>query len=115
MKKGLKAKWILALISGKYQQTKETLRNQDGYCCLGVLADVSKCGVWDNHDDDGTWQTHYQYHTSHKGEDGFNKNLLSKPLLRDLGLADEEQQFLSKQNDDGEDFETIADWIIENI
>ena len=36
----LKQQWIEALRSGKYQQTVECLRDADGYCCLGVLADI---------------------------------------------------------------------------
>jgi hypothetical protein len=36
----LKKKWVEALRSGKYEQTKECLHNDDGYCCLGVLADI---------------------------------------------------------------------------
>lgn len=29
-------KWIKTLRSGKYNQTKDVLQNEDGYCCLGV-------------------------------------------------------------------------------
>ena len=32
--------WIKALRSGKYQQTRHALRNEKGYCCLGVLCDI---------------------------------------------------------------------------
>ena len=37
--------WVDALRSGKYKQTKETLKGElpeggVGYCCLGVLADI---------------------------------------------------------------------------
>lgn len=33
-------KWINALRSGEYAQTKECLQNSDGYCCLGVACEV---------------------------------------------------------------------------
>lgn len=33
----IKAKWIAALRSGKYQQTKGVLKDHGGFCCLGVL------------------------------------------------------------------------------
>lgn len=38
-----KAKWIAALRSGDYKQTKNALKNSysDSYCCLGVLCVVS--------------------------------------------------------------------------
>jgi hypothetical protein len=31
---------IKALRSGEYKQTKETLQDKDGYCCLGVMCAV---------------------------------------------------------------------------
>lgn len=33
-------KWIQALDSGKYKQSKGELQNRDGYCCLGVACRV---------------------------------------------------------------------------
>lgn len=41
------AKWIAALRSGKYQQTFSELKSADGgFCCLGVLCDISGVGRW---------------------------------------------------------------------
>lgn len=38
MDKKLKAKWVEALVSGKYQQIQGRLHDGvGGYCCLGVL------------------------------------------------------------------------------
>lgn len=36
----LKDLWLKALRSGEYEQTRETLFDGKGYCCLGVLCDV---------------------------------------------------------------------------
>lgn len=33
-------KWITALRSGKYNQTRSTLQDSKGYCCLGVACDL---------------------------------------------------------------------------
>lgn len=33
-------KWTDALRSGKYKQTKNTLQDAKGYCCLGVACDL---------------------------------------------------------------------------
>ena len=46
-------KWIKALRSGKYKQTKDTLCNdkRNSFCCLGVLCDVLKIPY--TVDDDG--------------------------------------------------------------
>lgn len=40
MKPEIKEKWIAALISGDYKQTKFRLRDQSGFCCMGVLCDL---------------------------------------------------------------------------
>jgi len=38
----LAVKWIAALRSGEYKQTKGALRKADGFCCLGVLCDLTR-------------------------------------------------------------------------
>jgi len=38
----IKAKWVAALRSGVYKQTRENLKDDDGFCCLGVLCKISK-------------------------------------------------------------------------
>jgi len=40
MKADLKAKWVEALRSGKYEQGRGALLNDGKYCCLGVLCEV---------------------------------------------------------------------------
>lgn len=42
----LVTKWIEALESGTYSQTKERLHDQRGYCCLGVLCNVVDPSAW---------------------------------------------------------------------
>lgn len=46
MKKAIAFKWATALESGEYKQGREALRKGKSYCCLGVLCDLSKQGVW---------------------------------------------------------------------
>lgn len=41
MNKALKKEWIEALLNGNYAQTRQTLHNNKGYCCLGVLCAVA--------------------------------------------------------------------------
>lgn len=36
----VKARWVAALRSGKYRQTRMALKDRTGYCCLGVLCDL---------------------------------------------------------------------------
>lgn len=40
MDPNVKAEWLTALRSGDYKQTKGALRDNTGYCCLGVLTDL---------------------------------------------------------------------------
>lgn len=48
LKPEIKQKWIKALRSGEYQQTKGRLKRDDGFCCLGVLCDVYDPSGWVN-------------------------------------------------------------------
>lgn len=34
--------WVEALRSGEYKQTKHLLHDDEGYCCLGVLCEVTR-------------------------------------------------------------------------
>lgn len=40
-------KWVKALRSGKYKQTQYFLRNEGGFCCLGVACDLYNSNHWD--------------------------------------------------------------------
>lgn len=47
MNKEVKDKWVAALRSKKYKQAKETLTDlEGGFCCLGVLCDISGMSEW---------------------------------------------------------------------
>lgn len=41
MKQSYAKKWVKALRSGKYKQTQKKLKDETGYCCLGVLCEVA--------------------------------------------------------------------------
>ncbi len=41
LNKELVTKWVEALRSGKYKQTKGSLHKGDAFCCLGVLCDIT--------------------------------------------------------------------------
>ena len=46
MNKEVKEKWVAALRSGKYKQTRGTLKDKTGYCCLGVLCEATNSRKW---------------------------------------------------------------------
>lgn len=50
MKPQIKKLWIEALRSGEYEQTQGCLRDETGFCCLGVLTDL----YLKEHDEDWT-------------------------------------------------------------
>jgi hypothetical protein len=36
-----RAKWVAALRSGEFKQTKNELKNSEGHCCLGVACELA--------------------------------------------------------------------------
>lgn len=42
MKKEIKERWVAALRSGEYAQTRQRLADDDGFCCLGVLCEIAE-------------------------------------------------------------------------
>jgi len=46
VKKSIADKWVKALKSGKYKQSRGKLRGPRGYCCLGVLCDLKNPKGW---------------------------------------------------------------------
>lgn len=40
-------RWATALESGCYDQTRDALRDHEGFCCLGVACDIFDVGLWE--------------------------------------------------------------------
>ena len=93
--------WVEALRSGDYKQGRQSLRQWDNYCCLGVACDLVDSDGWD------TSQVEvgmYFY--------GDNFAYMPENILADYyGLTDSEQRDLGMLNDNGFDFDEIADQI----
>jgi hypothetical protein len=88
----LKAKWVEALRSGKYPQTTNYLKDDDGYCCLGVLCDVQGA------DFDAI-------------KEEFGSLSLSHNPQKYLGQLGGGCTTLAQMNDNGKSFSEIADYI----
>jgi hypothetical protein len=103
MDAALKAKWVEALRSGKYEQAKGCLRDDDGFCCLGVLADVI-APEW----------THEHFNPLSDEDNGLleEAELLTK---HGVNFAIREQKRLAELNDHGSTFAEIADYIEKNL
>lgn len=98
----LKAKWIEALRSGKYKQTRQILRDGNGHCCLGVLCEVAGIPIAEN----GRRPV---------GSENYD------PIWDAIGIDAEKRDGnhpaheLAPMNDTGETFPVIADWIEANL
>jgi len=113
MKKTVMKRWVKALRSGKYKQSKRKLKRtskgKDLYCCLGVLCDISKQGEWENN----------KYKTS----DSLERDVLPPAIMDWAGITEPNgnfsadiviDKFLTDYNDDGCTFEQIANIIEKN-
>jgi hypothetical protein len=103
MNKIVKKKWLNALRSGEYKQTSECLRDSNGYCCLGVLCEVT--GNAQNRNMDQAWPV------NDMSEDGF-ENGSPAPFI---GLSASMQETLANMNDANESFDDIAAYISRNV
>lgn len=118
MKAELKAKWVEALRSGKYQQgtnylkRTDTPNNEPVYCCLGVLCDISGKGTWNQHNE----------FVEEDGQRIFTK--LDDKLLNEFGFGPDTQTALMRMNDGSygvtsavppKNFNAIADFIEREI
>lgn len=108
MPKKLKQKWLKALRSGEYGQTKNVLCDGKGnFCCLGVLehialkgeVEITPEGKYDEFPNDQFWR----YAGIKKG------NLSSDWPNFDLAYH------LAEANDGGESFEELAELIEEAV
>lgn len=109
MNQELKAKWVEALRSGRYSQDTGTLRSGYGFCCIGVLLDVSGFGEWD--DSACVYTDRYGERHDCIGE-------MVTPVRLEIGLTDIEQTKLINMNDGHaatderqHNFDEIADYI----
>ena len=108
MKPEIKAKWVAALRSGEYQQGVGRLREENQFCCLGVL-----CDLYQKEHPDADWlslsraarNTHLQVPSQLVTE--WSEIHDYNPLVQIDGMA----RWLTSHNDDGRTFAEIADAI----
>lgn len=105
----LKGKWVKALRSGKYKQGAGYLNSVRGFCCLGVLCDISGLGKW--HDIPTVDMECRQY----VFDDARSRTTIPPVLAVTMGLPSLIIGPLVNMNDDGETFAKIADFIEANL
>lgn len=104
----IKAKWVEALRSGKYEQGKHELLNERGaYCCLGVLAHVM--GVADIEREPSLDELHLDVlgPWDRPGDEDFDTD--------NPETWTTDQRHLAGMNDSGCTFAEIADYIEANL
>jgi hypothetical protein len=105
----IKTKWVEALRSGNYKQTKAGLRKGDNFCCLGVLCDVVSPEGW-------TDKVNNLGYTDFVFEGRHNDCELPAPLREKLDLSGNQTMDLIQLNDTySKPFTEIADYIEKNL
>jgi len=98
----IKDKWITALRSGQYKQGKHRLRDNDKFCCLGVLCDVVDKTKWED----------TEFGIGYMGE----THVMPENLAKSVNLSHIDCSFLAGLNDYKEyTFDQIADYIQQNL
>lgn len=121
----MKAKWLEALRSGKFSQAQGILKvnplnGEPGYCCLGVLCEISGYGTWkDDNDYSSPLTPEEQAQCEKMGDYATTDEAsgeLSSVLLHRFGMTHGQQSELIDLNDaQGANFATIADYIEANL
>jgi hypothetical protein len=107
MNQEIKAKWVEALRSEKYEQTNGILRSENGFCCLGVLCDVLDPSKW------GQPMEHHRLEKIFCYENW--DETLPKKLREDIGISIQDQDHLMYLNDTGHNFKEIANHIEQKL
>jgi len=105
MPRELKEKWIAALRSGEYPQTRGVLRGYNGFCCLGVLQEVRKIPVYE--DSDGNFK--------YEGKGGSLGEKTCELFSCDAWGFVVGGSTIAELNDSGVSFTKIADLIEEHV
>lgn len=107
-----KEEFVTALRSGEFKQScGRTLRDHEGYCCLGVASVVLDRGEYDLHG--YTW-TEDCWRPLGEGRSWYR--IIPPNISDDLGMDSELQVQLYDFNDlHGRSFDQIADWIEKNL
>lgn len=98
-----RAEWCEALRSGNYGQTTECLRDNDGYCCWGVAADLAVANAWT--------EINMGVYTHPLQAASVNFALSQMPneeLRARVGMSTAAADYLAQANDEGMTFANIA-------
>jgi hypothetical protein len=110
----IKSKWVAALRSGEYKQTKDTLRDLNGFCCLGVLCDLHSKESGNQWERQGSAYLRYLGEENHVPSEVGSWAGITNVWGTKVVIGDANSE-LSGHNDDGRTFYEIADAIEEQL
>jgi hypothetical protein len=110
MKKEWAKRWVRALISGEYPQTRNCLRDSTGYDPLGVLADISGLGYYSSVPFEKGEELQPRGFILHETSESAPPTVLGQ-LEELVGLRFESIGILAEMNDKGMPFKHIAGYI----
>jgi len=99
--------WILSLRSGDYPQTTGRLQDPEGYCCLGVLAEMTIEPAWQPcENNDPSDDLYYLIPAA----DGLNPWIEMPPpeVLDSVGISEGVAEEFADFNDSGYNFQQMA-------
>jgi hypothetical protein len=109
-------KWVEALTSGEYKQTRRALKSIEGFCCLGVL-----CEIYKKETGGGQWVgNHFQLYNENLDLISSTASILPQKVADWAGMGTRfgscgDNDTLVALNDMGKSFETIAEVIKKNV
>ena len=117
MKKDIKTKWVKALRSGKYKQAAGKLKDDNGYCCLGVLCQLhakeTKLGKWITTDNE-YYPINYVVGKSVGDVELPTAVMKWAGLSRPYGISVKGSKLTNINDNEGKTFKELADIIEEN-
>lgn len=121
MDKASADKLVEALLSEKFTQTKNTLRGDDGFCCLGVACEISGLSSWVEEEAGHVGVCHNTYLRSYaelplkvQRQYGFYSPTGARADGGKLKIGEKDYNDIASANDAGESFRDIAEYITEN-
>lgn len=113
MNQEIKQKWIDALRSGDYKQTNGRLRQDDKFCCLGVLCNILFPNYW-RFTQSGWTHGACEYVLPSEVIEAAELSD-NNPTITGYSMPDEDDSSLAWYNDAGMTFEQIAEMIEKNL
>lgn len=107
--------WCAALDSGGFKQTRDRLRDENGYCCLGVLCELHAQETGNNWTEDENLNRYLHQENYLPKKVGYWAGLLAESDMSYSNPKLSDGQVLSELNDQGKSFAYISNLIKEDV